>query len=85
MERRKGWKDGEQYCDFQDAWDFACDIYIEYNGREIRICREEGERAFDPATGEVFRHYESKEDFYSSTLFGRPIKDVIDDSYLLWI
>lgn len=85
MPRRKGWIDGTQNFDFQDAWDCACDIYIEYNGREYRICLEECRCAFDPETGEVLRKYESKEDFYSSTLFGRPIKEVIDDSYLLWI
>ena len=81
----KGWKDGTRNFDFQDAWDCACDIYLEYNGHEYRICLEEGEKAFDPKTGEVLRYYESKEDFYSSTLFGRPIKEIIDDSYITWI
>ena len=81
----KGWKDGTRNFDFQDAWDCACDIYLEYNGHEYRICLEEDEKAFDPETGEVLRRYESKEDFYSSTLFGRPIKEVIDDSYITWI
>lgn len=85
MPRRKGWTDGVQNFDFLDAWDCACDIYIKYNGHEYRICLEECRNAFDTETGEVLRHYESKEDFYSSTLFGRPIKEVIDDSYLLWI
>lgn len=81
----KGWKEGTRNFDFQDAWDCACDIYLEYNGHEYRICLEEGECAFDPETGEILRRYESKEDFYSSTLFGRPIKEVIDDSYITWI
>lgn len=85
MSRRKGWIDGTRNFDFQDAWDCACDIYIEYNGHEYRICLEECRAAFDPATGEMLRRYESKEDFYSSALFGRPIKEVIDDSYVTWI
>lgn len=87
MKREKGWKDGTQNFDFQDAWDCSCDIHIEYNGHEYRIWLEsDGEEcAFDPETREVLRRYESKEDFYNSTLFGRPIKEVIDDSYLLWI
>lgn len=85
MSREKGWKDGEQNWDFEDAWDCSCDIYIEYNGHEYRICLEECRCAFDPETGDVLRRYESKEDFYNSTLFGRPIKEVIDDSYLLWL
>jgi aspartate aminotransferase len=47
---------------------------------------EEDANAYDMEDNhKVLRHYESKEDFYNSTLFGRPIKEVIDDSYLLWI
>ena len=86
MGRRKGWIDGTRNFDFQDAWDSACDIYFEYNGHEYRISLEEDANAYDMEDNhKVLRHYESKEDFYSSTLFGRPIKEVIDDSYLLWI
>lgn len=82
----KGWKDGTRNFDFQDAWDCACDIYLEYNGHEYRISLEEDANAYDMEDNyKVLRHYESKEDFYSSTLFGRPIKEVIDDSYITWI
>ena len=86
MARNKGWKDGEQNWDFDEAWDFHCDIFFEYNGREYRICLEGDNNLYDIEDGyKVLRHFESKEDFYSSTIFGRPIKEVIDESYLTWL
>ena len=88
MPRHRGWRDGEQNCNFDEAWDFACDIYFEYNGREYRIDLEDdaSAKAYDVEDNyKVLRHYESKEDFYSSTLFGKPIQEVIDNSMLIFI
>ena len=81
-----GWRDGEQNWDFCDAWDVGCDIFIQYQGKEYRICLEGDNNVYDVEDGyKVLRHFESKEDFYSSTLFGRPIKEVIDNSILLFV
>lgn len=81
----KGWKDGTQNYDFIEAYECNADIYIIYQGREYKICLEDDKNTYDVETKEVIRHYESEEDFYSSSLFGRPIKDVIDDSYVTWV
>ena len=86
MARVKGWQDGTQNWDFEDTWDVHNDIFFEYKGHEYRICLEGDNNLYDVEDGyKVLRHFESKEDFYSSTIFGRPIKEVIDDSYLTWL
>ena len=86
MPRHRGWRDGEQNFDFDEAWDSLCDIFLEYNGHEYRLCLEEDKNVYDVEDNHrVLRHYESKEDFYGSTLFGKPIKEVIDNSMLLFI
>lgn len=86
MSREKGWKDGDYYWDYDEAWDFACDIFLEYNGHNYRISLEEDKCVYDLEDGDkVIKRYESKEEFYNSMLFGRPIKEVIDNSYILSI
>lgn len=86
MARQKGWQDGTQNWDFEDAWDVHNDIRFEYNGHDYRICLEGDNNLYDVEDGnKVLRHFKSKEDFYSSTIFGRPIREVIDDSYLHYL
>lgn len=81
----KGWKDGVFNYDFDEAFECAADIYIIYEGKEYQISLEEDQNVYDCETHEIIKHYESEEEFYSSTLFGRPIKDVINDSYITWV
>lgn len=83
MNMEKGWKPGDYNYDFEDAFECAADIYIIYEGHRYEISLEEDQNVYDCETHEIIMHYESEEDFYNSTLFGRPIKDVIDDSYIL--
>lgn len=83
MNTEKGWKDGDYNFDFQDAYECNLDILLIYNDHEYRISLEDDKNVYDEETGEVIKHYESEEDFYSSTLFGIPIKEFIDDSIII--
>lgn len=78
---RKGWTSGYEW---EEAWDAALEFDIEYEGTRYTISLEEDEkmRKADPPY-EIIRRFESKEDFYNAIIFGKPIKQIIDESYLL--
>lgn len=71
-------------------WDmmYDCNLCVgfEYRGHIYIISCEEDSAIYDNDTGKVLYTFSSKEDFYSLVIFGRPIKDVIDESRLsnLW-
>ena len=83
MRNKKGWTTDYAW---EDAWDEALEIEIEYEGTRYMISLEEGEKMCkaDPPY-EIIRRFESKEDFYNATIFGKPIKQIVDESYLLWL
>ena len=80
---KKGWTSGYEW---EDAWDEALEIEIEYEGTRYMISLEKGAMMNKSAPPyETIREFESKEDFYNATVFGKPIKQIVDESYLLWI
>ena len=80
---RKGWTSGYKW---EDAWDEALEIEIEYEGTRYMISLEKGAMMYKSAPPyETIREFDSKEDFYNAIVFGKPIKQIVDESYLLWI
>lgn len=78
---QRGW-DFRDY-DFDELYEARLSIRFEYRGKEYRISCEEDQCLYDDETNEVLWHFNSEGEFYSGVIFGRPIQEVIDDSYMI--
>lgn len=82
----KGWQ-CEDY-DFDEVIDAALDIDFEYEGHEYTInpcCIPGKVLIIRIPENEIIKTFESKEDFYTGKLFGKSMKEIIDDSVISWI
>lgn len=82
----KGWQ-CEDY-DFDEVIDAALDIDFEYKGHEYTInpCRVPRKvLIIKIPENEVIKIFGCKDDFYTGKLFGRSMKEIIDDSVITWI
>ena len=81
MKDKKGWHFTDY--EFDELYDAYLTVVFEYKGKEYRLSCEGDQALYDVETMEKLWHFTNKEEFYSGIIFGRPIKDVIDDSYML--
>lgn len=68
--------------------DAALDIDFEYEGHEYTInscCIPGKVLIIRIPENEIIKSFESKEDFYTGNLFGKSMKEIIDDSVITWI
>lgn len=79
----KGWKDGIQQFDFLDIYQCGINAFLVYGEESIVLVCET-----DPATirygnehGEVIGKYYTEEEFYNAVIFGKPIQEIVDESY----
>lgn len=68
---------------FDELYDAYLSIIFEYQGRNYRLSCESDQCLYDLESGNVLWTFSSKKSFYSGIIFGRPIHEVIDDSYII--
>lgn len=69
--------------DFEDLYDVRFTVIFEYQGKEYRLSCESDQCLYETENYTKLWEFHSKEEFYNGVIFGRPIKDVIDDSYMI--
>lgn len=90
MSREKGWKVPD--FEFNELVYLGRNVRIEYNSKEYLIQTDKDPKyiyilklndGFDGLIGAEIIAKIKQEDFYSSEIFGKPIREIIDDSYII--
>lgn len=81
MKQKKGWQATDYL--FEDIYSCSINVKFEYNGKRYFISCEEDRAMYDDITHERLWSFNSEEEFYNGTIFGKPIQEVIDNSYII--
>ena len=81
MYKEKGWIFTDYA--FEDLYDEHFSIIFFYNSVCYRISCETDQCLYEEDTGKILWRFNSKEEFYNGIIFDRPIKEVIDESYMV--
>lgn len=98
MEREKGWQCVDY--DFDELYDAGINFAFEYKGKKYYLQRDksptdvfvyalpEGVDSYADLTESqvnIIAVYHTKDEMYNAILFGLPILQVVEDSYILYI
>ncbi|MBQ6483053.1 MAG: hypothetical protein IJI45_18260 [Anaerolineaceae bacterium] len=87
MERKKGWHITD--FDFEDIKNVGLSVEFEYCGKTYWLCTDQSPTETYvytlPEYQKIATYYDGNEGFQKAELFGKPLKEIFNDSFIGWI